>query len=181
MKEHWKKAPEGSTISGHRTKNYVYYTLLRGILSSFIDYDKAECHYDSDEFIHILDFLDSFDDYTDTKEEIDFMSPAFLNNCIIDGFKSFHSLFYSTSVDDINFIGYPSNDKSGSYFGGPLNQVAICASSSAEKQKGAWMYHICLNGNIIHNLSISLILIHQMLRICKECLPIGIMFQIRLI
>ena len=140
MKEHWKKAPEGSTISGHRTKNYVYYTLLRGILSSFIDYDKAECHYDSDEFIHILDFLDSFDDYTDTKEEIDFMSPAFLNNCIIDGFKSFHSLFYSTSVDDINFIGYPSNDKSGSYFGGPLNQVAICASSSAEKQKGAWEF-----------------------------------------
>ena len=140
MKEYWEKAPEGSTIGGHRTKDDVYYTLLRGILSSFIDYDKAECHFDSDEFINILDFLNSFDDYTGNKAEIDFMSPSFLINCRIEGFKAFHSLFYSNSIDDINFIGYPSNDKCGSYFGGPLNQVAICASSSAEKQKGAWEF-----------------------------------------
>ena len=140
MKEYWEKAPEGSTISGHRNEDYVYYTLLRGILSSFIDYDKAECHFDSDEFINILDFLDSFDDYNGYKEEIDYNSPIFLRNCVIYGFKEFHSEFYKTSFDDINFIGYPSNNKSGSYFGSPLNQVAISALSSAEKQKGAWEF-----------------------------------------
>ena len=143
MKEHWEKMPDGSTISGHKTKDYVYFTLLRGVLSSFIDYDKAECHFDSKEFVNILDFINSFDDFTGYKEDMNYNSSLFLFEDIIYSFRKFHNNPYREyyGIDEaITYVGYPSSDNAGSYFNVSTDTIAISAMSSADKQKGAWEF-----------------------------------------
>lgn len=140
MKEHWEKMPEGSTINGHTTEDYVYYALLRGNISSFIDYDNAECHFDSDKFIKILDFIDSFEDITGFKQEINGTSEEFVSEINISGFKRYHQMFWRYPADEITFIGYPSDDGYGSLFNIGNDQVAVSATSSYEKQKGAWEF-----------------------------------------
>lgn len=140
MKERWEKMPEGATINGHTTKSYVYFALLRENLSSFIDYDKAQCSFDSDRFISMLEFLDSFKDDTGYKEEIDFESPEFLREYRISGFMHFHRLFWRDKVEDLTFVGYPSDDGCGSFFDVAIERIAVSALSSPEKQRGAWEF-----------------------------------------
>ena len=143
MKEHWEMMPEGSTINWHTVKDYVYFTLLRGVLSGFIDYDHAECHFDSEEFIDILNFINTFDDFTGDKGERGYDSPLFLFDQPINGFNDFHYNMYRENygVDEpITYVGYPSYDNAGSYFNVSAKMVAISSSSSAEKQEGAWKF-----------------------------------------
>ena len=153
MKERWEKMPEGSTINGHTTKDYVYYALLRGNISNFIDYDKAECHFDSDEFINILDFLNTFEDLTGFKQEINGTSEEFVSEFIISGFMQYHQMFWRYPAEEITFVGYPSDDGCGSFFNIMNDQVAVSATSSPEKQKGAWEFirmlvsYDCQHGN----------------------------------
>lgn len=140
MKERWEKMPEGSTINGHTTKDYVYYALLRENISSFIDYDNAECHFDSDEFINILDFLNSFEDLTGFKQEINGTSEEFVSEFNISGFMQYHQMFWRYPAEEITFVGYPSDDGCGSFFNIMNDQVAVSATSAPEKQKGAWEF-----------------------------------------
>lgn len=143
MKEYWKKMPDGSTINWSKTKDYVYYTLLRGVLSSFIDYDKAECHFNSKEFINILDFVNSFDDYSGYKMDMSYNGSLFLFEDSIYSFSKFHNNPYREnygSDEAITYVGYPSSDNAGSYFNVSTNAIAISAMSSADKQNGAWEF-----------------------------------------
>lgn len=140
MKKLWKSMPKGSTINGHTTEDYVYYALLRGNISSFIDYNNAKCYFDSEEFINILDFLDSFDDYTGIKYETNDNGEEFVSEFNIFGLKQYHQMFWRYPVDDITFVGYPSGDGCGSFFNIANDQVAVSATSTPEKQKGAWEF-----------------------------------------
>ena len=56
----WEEMPEGSAIAGHNTRNYIYYTVLRRNITSFIDYRNGVCSFDSPEFIRMLDFIGTF-------------------------------------------------------------------------------------------------------------------------
>ncbi|WP_303834889.1 ABC transporter substrate-binding protein [Ruminococcus flavefaciens] len=140
MKDLWEKMPDGSTINGHTTKDYVYYALLRGNIDSFIDYDKAECHFNSDEFVDMLDFLNSFDCSNGYKEDIDYSNAEFLRSSAIYGFRQYHQFFYNISADEMTFVGYPSDNNCGSFFDIGNSQIAISATSSPEKQQGAWEF-----------------------------------------
>ena len=43
-------------------------------------------------------------------------------------------------AEEITFVGYPSDDGCGSFFNIMNDQVAVSATSSPEKQKGAWEF-----------------------------------------
>lgn len=143
MKEHWEKMPDGSTINWHTVKDYVYFALLRGVLSGFIDYDNAECYFDSKEFIDILDFINSFEDFYGDKEDIGYDSPLFLFEDQIYSFRKFHYNPYRENYgtdEALTYVGYPSEDKNGSYFNVSTRMIAISNNSSAEKKRGAWEF-----------------------------------------
>lgn len=143
MKERWESMPEGSTISRHKVKDYVYFTILRGCLSSFIDYENTECHFDSDEFIDMLKFIDSFDSSGGYKDEGTWDAPVFVIDVPIYGFTNFHYGYiqetYGTE-EPVTFVGYPSEDGCGSFINVREHQIAVSAMSSEEKQRGAWEF-----------------------------------------
>lgn len=122
------------------TKDIIYYTLLRGCLNSFIDYDNAKCHFDSEEFIEILDFINTFDAPLTYKTEANYLDNTFIKDVIISGFESYHEALWNEDNDDITFVGYPSDSGTGAILNISNNQIAVSAASSPEKQQGAWEF-----------------------------------------
>lgn len=90
MIEHWNTMPEGATFNGHITKDYVYMTILRDNISSFIDFENHTTNYNSQEFVKILEFINSFDPSESYKQEMDWNTPHFIMNFPIYTFENFH-------------------------------------------------------------------------------------------
>lgn len=139
LKLAWQKMPSNSTFNGHTTKDFVYMTLLRGELSSFIDYTKGTCNFDSPEFIDILNFCNSFPAPTQYKVDNDWDAPTFLFPFRVDNFDEFHTQLWNECNDEITLVGYPSDNESGSFIT-PVGVYAINAKSSPEAQEGAWQF-----------------------------------------
>lgn len=137
--DRWKKMPEGSTFNGHNTKDNVYYDLIRNSLSSFIDLESATCRFDSDEFLKVLNFCNSFDSPHGYKENPDWNSPQFLSQCSIYGFNNYHEQLWNEQNEPLTFVGYPSEDGSGSFIN-ITDAYALSAFSAPEVQKGAWEF-----------------------------------------
>lgn len=139
LKQHWESANGTLNFSYHNTKDYIYYDLLRGCLNSFIDYDNAKCYFDSEEFIEILDFINTFDEPLTYKTEVNYFDDTFIKNVKILGFESYHNAVWNVNNDDVTFVGYPSDNGTGAMLD-ISNKIAISAASSSEKQQGAWEF-----------------------------------------
>ena len=140
LKHNWKGVYGKVNFSYSDTKDKVYYTLLRGCLNSFIDYEKGECYFDSEEFIALLDFINTFDEPLTYKTEGNYFDDVFIKEVKIAGFEGYHDEVWNVDGDDITFVGYPSNSETGTMFDISNSQIAISAASSPEKQKGAWEF-----------------------------------------
>lgn len=133
----WESMPEGSMICGSDTKMYVYMEVLRNQMFSFVDYANAEVSFDSPEFIKLLEFCNSF--YND---DGDYHEPAWNAVNMVErarfcGFDAFHLCVRN---DDVTFVGYPSENGTGSYIDSTGYRLAISSAVSKERQKGAWEF-----------------------------------------
>lgn len=140
LKQQWESLNGTVNFSYNNTKDYIYYNLLRGCLNSFIDYEKAECYLDSEKFIEILDFINTFDEPLTYKTEGNYLDDTFIKEVKILGFEDYHEELWNTDNDDITFVGYPSDNGTGAMLDISNNQIAISAASSSEKQQGAWEF-----------------------------------------
>ncbi|MDE6665443.1 MAG: hypothetical protein K2K14_04540 [Ruminococcus sp.] len=140
MIEHWNAMPEGSTFNGHTTKDYVYMTILRNNISSFIDFENNTTNYNSPEFIKILEFINSFDAPEGYKQEMNWNTPHFIMNFPIYGFEDFHGSLWNEQNEPVTVVGYPSPDKSGILIDTSRNKYSICEYSSPEVKQGAWEF-----------------------------------------
>lgn len=140
LEQHWESANGTVNFSYHNTKDYIYYNLLRGCLNSFIDYNNAKCYFDSEEFIGILDFINTFDEPLTYKTEVNYFDDTFIKDIKISGFESYHDAVWNVNNDDITFVGYPSDSETGAMLDISNSQIAISAASSPEKQQGAWKF-----------------------------------------
>ena len=126
--------PEGATIGGHKTKDYVYMVLLRNMLHEFVDYKNGTASFDSPKFREILQFCnDNFAtlDYGWGSDPIDFNSPMFINYFSIHGIMK----YYEYTKGENTLVGYPSNDGRGAFIEQDINyNFAINAGISGEKQ-----------------------------------------------
>jgi hypothetical protein len=86
----WDNMPEGSTIGNNSTKEYVYFTVLRQQLSSFVSYIDGTASFNSPEFINLLKFCNTFDDTTEYQSEKDWNAASMVNHTLFYGFNSFH-------------------------------------------------------------------------------------------
>lgn len=140
MIEHWNAMPEGSTFNGHTTKDYVYMTILRNNISSFIDFENHTTNYNSPEFIKILEFINSFDPPESYKQEMDWNTPHFIMNFPIYSFEDFHGSLWNEQNEPVTVVGYPSPDESGILIDTSGNKYSICEYSSPEVKQGAWEF-----------------------------------------
>lgn len=133
--DHWNAMPDNATINYDRTKEEAYYTVLSGNISSFIDYDNAEVHFDTPEFRRILEFCNSFEYNNGNKSSYDYDAPNFVGASVINGFYC-EKGYYSDG--EYTLVGYPS-DNGVCAFLTPANICwSISEKSSPEKQMGAW-------------------------------------------
>ena len=135
---YWNQMPDGSTINNSRQCEEVYYTLLRGNLSSFVDYENARVNFDSPEFKRILEFCGAFDSNHNEKGIYDYDAPEFVFPFYMDGFMSAAGVYYGD--EPYTLVGYPSSDGEGAFLSARAVSYSISAKSSPEKQMGAWQF-----------------------------------------
>lgn len=140
MIEHWNAMPEGATFNGLTTKDYVYMTILRDNISSFIDFENHTTNYNSPEFIKILEFINSFDPPESYKQEINWNTPHFIMNFPIYTFKNFHYNLWNEQGEDVTVVGYPSPDESGILIDTAGFKYSVCEYSTPEAKQGAWEF-----------------------------------------
>ena len=138
--DHWEKMPENATISGSKTKESVYYTLLRDNLELFVDYENGIVNFDSEDFRKTLEFCNSFEYNDRQKTEYDYNAPDFCYECRIFSFMNIALLNIGSANPEITFIGYPDSDRKGAYLRSYSDSFSICAGSDENKQKGAWEF-----------------------------------------
>lgn len=145
MLAHWEAMPEGSVFSSNNTKDYVYMALIRSNLSAFVDYENATCSFDSPEFIRMLEFCNSFPEtpnaYLGYNPD---RMPIFVSEYTFEGFFNYHyrinSHYFPLPNLDYTFVGYPSEDGTGSFIDTVGQRYSICATASPEVQVGAWEF-----------------------------------------
>lgn len=138
---HWNPLSDVAKIAGHRTKNYVYFNIMRQTIDSYIDYKNAAVYFDSPEFIRALEYCNTFDDITDYYEEYDHNAIKFVEHASIRGFAEFHTnVLWNPENQPVTLVGYPSESGSGAYISTIGDRYAISAGISEEKQKGAWEF-----------------------------------------
>lgn len=140
MISYWEKMPEGSKIDGRREKDYVYMTILRGSLNYYVDYKKGTSSFNSPQFRKTLEFCNTFDTPLNYYNEQAPYAINFVRETVFTDFTAFHNTLYYFKNEPVTFVGYPSEDNSGSYIDSIGNRFAVCASVSDEKKQGAWEF-----------------------------------------
>ncbi|MDE6666303.1 MAG: extracellular solute-binding protein [Ruminococcus sp.] len=124
------------------------FELASAMMSQFIDYEKAECHFDSDDFKKLLEFCNEFPDEdeqinweTATQDEMEaywnemevlcLNDKALLDSVYLSDLKEYGTEKTVYFNDDITLVGVPSEDGNGSRlsFG---NSMAILESSPSK-------------------------------------------------
>lgn len=138
---HWEQMPEGSKIAGNTEKDYVYMTILRSMVDTYVDYENAAVHFDSPEFIRALEYCNTFDDIKNYKPDYDPNAVDFVKSKIIDSFSGFHtSTIWNEENQPITFVGFPSDSGSGALINTGGDRMAISSLISEEKKQGAWEF-----------------------------------------
>ena len=135
--DNWNAMPHGSMICGSETKDYVYMEILRPQMFRFIDMVDGEVHFDSPEFIKMLEFCNSFYNIDGEYHEPAWNAVNMVKKEKLCGFDAFHLCVRS---GDVTFVGYPSEEGAGSYVDSIGHRLAISDEVSEERQKGAWEY-----------------------------------------
>lgn len=124
------------------------FEMLAMTADSFIDYDKLECHFDSDEFKKILEFANEFPDQSEqinwetaTPDEMQEYwneqetkcrnDKALLSDISLYEFTRYAETKHVTFNDDITLVGIPSDDGKGGRI--VINNVMAILDSSPSK------------------------------------------------
>ncbi|WP_029320150.1 ABC transporter substrate-binding protein [Butyrivibrio sp. AE3004] len=116
--------------------------LYQAIANSFIDYETGNCSFDSEGFVHFLEFVKEL---PDGDEEIDYEkyetyyreNKSLLMNYWFSSFDDYQALKKGYFGKDIIFNGYPTSTDGKSYIN-PTVQVAM--SSSCKNKQAVWEF-----------------------------------------
>ncbi|MGM9607358.1 MAG: hypothetical protein ACI3XJ_07625 [Oscillospiraceae bacterium] len=140
--------PEGCTIFGEGdTKENMLSNVMAMQMDNFVDWTTGECQFDSEEFIALLEFCNSFplkydwssvdfDDYEDENTRIAAGKQMLSSDYLYD--------FQTIQVDqfifggEITFVGFPREDGGvGSSF---VIEGGLAMSTTCKDKEGAWAF-----------------------------------------
>jgi len=167
--------PEGTESFFMMTKSQILdYSLMLG-LSQYIDWDTGKVDF-SDNFIKLLEYANTFpkeidydryygEDYDYEKMQNRYRdNHAILETSYVSGYRSIRDTAEWTFGEEITYIGFPTDDKSGSIFM-PSTMFGISGKSSPDKQQACFDFISSMiqtepdfassNGYLYTNFSIS--------------------------
>ena len=141
FREYIESQPEGAMIFEGTTKDSVLYNIMLGCGNQFVDWEKGECYFDSEDFKNILQICGEF------PEDEELYST---DNSTADNIKNKKALFIDTIVcpEEIeaanklfkgkaSFKGFPVKEGRGSYF---TTSTGFAMSAKCEDKDGAWEF-----------------------------------------
>ncbi|MBR1773862.1 MAG: extracellular solute-binding protein [Eubacterium sp.] len=141
MKEYVDSKPDANLFYSNNKTDTIT-ELMHGCIDDFVDWDKGECSFDSQEFINVLemcnrgtnDEMEWTEDTPSSEEMLKDGSMLFLEgNITPEDLQLYNSMFDG----DISFKGYPNKEKKGTYFS--FDSV-IAMSSKCEDKDAAWEF-----------------------------------------
>ncbi len=135
-----RKQNPNCTFLDEGSRDSAFFMMLNYTLGDFVDYEKADCKFDSDEFKQLLEFAMTF------PEEIDYMTyDGWSSIKTGDSLMTMASLWSPELIELYNIlfdnkaslIGFPSSDGSGNR----IRASAVYAISAKSKHAdGAWAF-----------------------------------------
>lgn len=131
---------EGTRLFYDNYKSSLLYNFSY-IFDDFVDWQKGECYFDSQEFKAILELCNTGEEGEPTyNEDRDYVGPYQRGEVLLQtGVITMEEILLYKQMfrEDITFIGYPNKDKSGSYF---MFDQQIGISSKSEHKDAAWEF-----------------------------------------
>lgn len=129
----YESLPDGMKLTASDSKESIF-SMFAYMSSSFIDYEKGTCSFDSPEFIQLLEFANRFPDADDaidwetaTEDEMEqywndnetayLNDKALLNQVYMSDFREYARERTAIFNDDITLVGAPSTDGNGATLG----------------------------------------------------------------
>ena len=142
------KMPEGSTILRYNmTRRDAFFNLLRYSLDRFLDWEAGECHFDSQGFLDLVQFLENIPDEVDYEDPVE--AEEEVKRRIKDGRQMLEgimvvwqsSIGFSDAIwrECAAFPGYPTADGSSGSFFYPVGRV-LAMSAACRDKDAAWEY-----------------------------------------
>ena len=140
--------PEGSTILRYNmTKRDAFFNLLRFSLDRFVDWEAGECHFDSQGFLDLVQFLENMPDEVDYEDPVEAEEEVrrrirngrqMLEGMMIDWQKEI-GVADAIWQERAAFPGYPTADGSSGSFFYPTGRV-LAMSAACRYKDAAWEY-----------------------------------------
>lgn len=140
------KGDESSLFGPDMTKfSLMIQVCLPPVLNQFVDWETGECSFDSEEFIRIMEFVNTYGvdeipqnhDYNQTAVNLQsgkqLLSAVWLAN-VYD-----YVMYREVFQEDISFIGYPVNSGCGFRIM-PTRTFAMISTADDKKKEGAWQF-----------------------------------------
>lgn len=137
------KHPDALCFDGMDRNSALYYCMLYN-QDSFIDWEKGECYFNTDDFKRILDFVNQFpgeidwQTYTGQPDVADLKSEQVLLNTVTVGNIPDLQLSAGRFDDEVTFIGFPTTDGSVGCELASSARYGITAKCS--NKEGAWAF-----------------------------------------
>lgn len=113
----------------------------------FINWETGECRFNSEEFVQLLEFVNTFpqeldDDYLSESYWMSYDSmwredKVLLRQLYLDGFENYNYMKKVVFGEDITFIGFPAQEGNGSVI---VGQLEMAMSSKSKHKDGAWEF-----------------------------------------
>lgn len=128
--ETYNNAPEGMQLFYDDTKQNVMSSFIYNMLSDYIDYENGTCHFDSPDFLKLLEFSNQFPDdsegfdwenasddemqtYWNEQETAHLNDKALLRSLYLYELREYAREKHGYFNDDITLVGFPSSDGCG--------------------------------------------------------------------
>lgn len=153
FKEAYAKLPEGATVFGDGiTKRDAFSLLFSNNVGSFVDWEKGECYFDTQEFIDILEFTENFplefdwDSYYEDQTAYYYYDPIIqvangkqlLSSTNISNINNIRGRTLYILGEDTAFVGLPTNEGSGNSF--VVNSFGYAMSATSEYKDVVWEF-----------------------------------------
>ena len=137
------KGVDPTLIFGVASQKDVLYSAIEMCGDQFIDWDKSECRFDSDEFIKLLEFIGQFPDKIDeSKYQEDTTAfyrsgKALFTREAVGSFDEYVNLRHGVFGTEITMAGFPSqNPGTATVF----PQLEIAVNASSENKDACWSF-----------------------------------------
>lgn len=142
MIDYYNSKPEGTELMESATKSGVFYELICSDIGNYIDWKTGEVKFDSDEFKKVLEFCNKFpkeiDEDADLESHKKIKEGKLLLNTMYLTELANLQLYGQLFDNDVQYIGYPTSDKNGTYL--TATNEALAMTTSSENKDVVWEF-----------------------------------------